>query len=175
MSHFWGNLSQSVDIWSSLGIRATNPHKLARKNMLEGLVISTCNYGLDAFCGRVKLVKFEVSFILYLNFSAIFFFIKKDMKDLLNRLLAGNSKLPIVQQQQKIRFWLAYLRKNHYDGRGITNWFFSCNFELVKVILILMIGQQSIERSSWPFSSRFSFFPTTNRENWEPSKARHIC
>ena len=71
--------------------------------MLEGLVISTCNYGLDAFCGRVKLVKFEVSLILYLNFSAIFF-IKKDMKDLLNRLLAGNSKLPIVQQQQKIRF-----------------------------------------------------------------------
>ena len=41
----------------------------------------------------------------------------------------------------------------------------------MKVILILMIGQQSIERSSWPFSSRFSFFlPTTNRENWEPSK-----
>lgn len=37
--------------------------------MLEGLVISTCNYGLDAFCGRVKLVKLEVSLILYLNFS----------------------------------------------------------------------------------------------------------
>ena len=38
-----------------------------------------------------------------------------------------------------------------------------------------MIGQQSIERSSWPFSSRFSFFlPTTNRENWEPSKQASI-
>ena len=81
--------------------------------MLEGLVISTCNYGLDAFCGRVKLVKLEVSLILYLNFrpqNVLHFrpffyqvgyerFVEQN-----NRLLAGNSKLPIVQQQQKIRF-----------------------------------------------------------------------
>ena len=37
--------------------------------MLEGLVISTGNYGLDAFCGRVEPVKLEVSRILCLIFE----------------------------------------------------------------------------------------------------------
>lgn len=37
--------------------------------MLEGLVISTGNYGLDAFCGRVEPVKLEVSLILCLIFE----------------------------------------------------------------------------------------------------------
>ena len=60
--------------------------------MLEGLVISTCNYGLDAFCGLVKLVKFEVSFILYLNFSAIFFY-QEGYERFVEQIIGGKFKI----------------------------------------------------------------------------------
>lgn len=60
--------------------------------MLEGLVISTCNYGLDAFCGRVKLVKFEVSLILYLNFSAIFFY-QEGYERFVEQIIGGKFKI----------------------------------------------------------------------------------
>ena len=63
--------------------------------MLEGLVISTCNYGLDAFCGRVKLVKFEVSLILYLNFSAhfFFFFYQEGYERFVEQIIGGKFKI----------------------------------------------------------------------------------
>ena len=114
--------------------------------MLEGLVISTGNYGLDAFCGRVEPVKLEVSLILCLIFG-MFPRQKKSVYKVGKWEICWNDYWREIQNY-KLDFDYLDLSSPKPLWRGRHNqWFFSCNFQkpiemsLVKVILILMIGQ----------------------------------